>query len=353
MTQSRNRRLTVAGAALLLVVAANVTAAERAKPPANAVAVIGGTSVTQEELDRVVGNRLMRLRTEEYNVRRAALDEVIAERLLAAEAKRRGITTDELIKTEIDAKVATPATADLDAFYEGVKERFGSLSKDEALAQMAEGMRRQKLMQRRNELIDSLRAGAGVKVLLEPPRTTIEAVGRKRGNDQAPITIVEFSDFECNFCGRASATLKRVESTYGDKVRVVFRDYPLAMHRGAARAAEAAQCAGDQGKFWEMHDRLFSKGGPIAESDIRKYASEVGLDGMPFEQCLASGKHTATWKASQAEGTRLGVASTPTFFINGRMVSGAMPYETFAKIIDEELERAGVKVRPADSVAGR
>lgn len=352
MTQSRKPALTVA-VALLAAFAMNVTAAQSAKPSANAVAVIGGSSVTQQELDSVVGNRLVRLRTEEYNLRRSVLEELIADRLLAAEAKRRGITTDELIKTEIDAKVATPPTADLDAVYEGMKERFGGISKDEALAQMSEGMRRQKLLQRKNELVASLRAAAGVKVLLEPPRTTISAVGRTRGNEQAPITIVEFSDFECNFCSRASATLKQLESAYGDKVRVFFRDYPLPIHRGAPRAAESAQCAGDQGKFWEMHDRLFSKGGPISDMDIRKYANEVGLDGLAFEQCLASGKHTETWKASQAEATRLGVASTPTFFINGRMISGAMPYEVFAKIIDEELERAGVKSRPADTAGTR
>jgi protein-disulfide isomerase len=189
--------------------------------------------------------------------------------------------------------------------------------------------------------------------LIEPPRTVVQATGQSRGSERAPITIVEFSDFECNFCGRATATLKRVETAYADKVRVVFRDYPLPIHRGAPRAAEAAQCAGDQGKFWEMHDRLFSKGGPLSDADLRNYAGEVALDMQQFSKCLQSGKHTVTWKSSQDEGVRLGVASTPTFFINGRMVTGAMPYETFARIIDEELDRAGPEVQPLTGVTRR
>jgi protein-disulfide isomerase len=160
---------------------------------------------------------------------------------------------------------------------------------------------------------------------------------------------VEFSDFECSFCSRATSTIKRVENTYGDKVRVVFRDYPLPIHRGATRAAEAAQCAGDQGKFWEMHDRLFSKGGAIAETDLRKFAGEAGVDGALFEQCSPRASTTATWKASQEAASRLGIASTPTFFVNGRMISGAMPYEIFAKVINEELDRTAMKSSPAGS----
>lgn len=348
MTDVRKR----VSALAVLILTAGVTAgmaADRAKPPANTVAIVAGAPVTQDELDQAVGNRLIRLRTEEYNLRRAALEEVIADRLLALEAKRRGVTTDELVRTEIDAKVTLPAPGDLETLYEGVKDRFGAMSKDDVLVQMAEGMRRQKTMQRRNEYIGSLRGSNGVKVLMEAPRTTVEAVGRSRGNEQAPVTIVEFSDFECSFCSRATSTVKRVENTYGDKVRVVFRDYPLPIHRGATRAAEAAQCAGDQGKFWEMHDRLFSKGGPIAETDLHKFAGEAGVDVALFEQCLSSGRHTATWKASQEAASRLGVASTPTFFVNGRMISGAMPYETFAKVIDEELDRTAMRSSPAGS----
>ena len=134
--------------------------------------------------------------------------------------------------------------------------------------------------------------------------------------------------------------MEKLQEKYGDKVRVVFRDYPLVSHRTAPRAAEAAHCADEQAMFWEMHDRLFSKTGPVAEADIRKYASDIGLDLPKFSACLDSGKHTQTWKDAQADGAKAGVGSTPTFFVNGRMVVGAAPSEAFAAVIDEELERA-------------
>src|SRR5205814_1198108 len=111
---------------------------------------------------------------------------------------------------------------------------------------------------------------------------------------------------------------KKIEDTYGDKVRVVFRDYPLASHRSAKRAAEAAHCADEQGQFWEMHDRLFSKGGPIADADITRFAAQIpALDKAKFVDCLASGRFKEAYRPSQEEGARAGVASTPSFFVNG------------------------------------
>jgi len=338
---------------LLIMAAATGNAGDNAERTKQTVARIGTQSVTEDELDRAIGNRLMRIKTEEYNLRRAALDEVIAERLLASEAARLGISAEALAKREIESKVAPPAPSDLEAFYEGTKERFGGLSKEDAIQQIADGMLKQKIAQRRREYIESLRGTTTVKVLIEPPRTVVQAKGPSRGSESAPITIVEFSDFECNFCGRATSTLKRIETAYPDKVRIVFRDYPLPVHRGAPRAAEAAQCASEQGKFWEMHDRLFSKGGPLSDADLNNYASQLSLDMQQFGNCLQSGKHTKTWKSSQEEGMRLGVASTPTFFINGRMVTGAMPYETFARIIDEELDRGGLQVQSVASLTHR
>jgi len=322
-------------AAALLAAAPALFAADR--PP---VATVGGAAVTAEDLDRALGNRLMRVRSEEYQMKRAALDELISERLFKREAEKRHVTVDELLKAEVDAKVSVPTPAEVEPFYEGTREHFGNMPHDEAIQQIIDGMRRQRTTQRKNDFAKALRDAAGVKVLLEPPRADVKADGPARGNGSAPVTIVEFSDFECPFCGRASATVSKLRDKYGDKVRIVFRDYPLPSHRSAPRAAEAAHCADDQGKFWEMHDKLFSKTGPVAESDIRKYAEDIGLDLPRFAQCLDSGKHTETWKAAQLDGVMAGVGSTPTFFVNGRMLIGAAPIEAFASVIDEELERA-------------
>lgn len=301
-----------------------------------AAAAVGEVVISEDDLNRAVGNKLMKLRTEEYNLRRSVLETLIEERLLAAEAARRGMTPDALVKSEIESRVTTQTAAEIEPFYEASKQRFGAMSPEEAMDQIAANMRARSVEKRRAEFVASLRNAARVKVLLKPPRTVVDATGPSRGAPNAPVTIVEFSDFECQFCGRSVATLKKVEQAYGDKVRVVYRDFPLESHRGAIRAAEAAHCAADQEKFWPMHDKLYSKQG-VTEADIRRYATDLGLDAEKFGTCLQSGKFTANWKASQAEGVRAGVVSTPTFFINGRMVAGAAPFDHFARIIEEEL----------------
>jgi protein-disulfide isomerase len=313
-----------------------MTAAAASAQP---VATIGSATISPQELERAVGTRLTRIRTEEYNTRRAVLDELIATKLIEGEAARRHITTEELFKIEIEDRIAQPLAAEIEPVYEGVADRFPNMTREQAIEQMADGMRRQRIGARRTEFVKQLRAAAGVTIHLDPPRVTVKADGPSRGGSAAaPVTIVEFSDFECPFCSRANETLRQIEKTYGEKVRIVFRDYPLASHRSAKRAAEAARCADDQGKFWEMHDRLFSKGGgPLQEADINRYATQASLDLVKFDACLTSGKYKEAWRASQEEGYRAGVTSTPSFFINGRMVIGAATFDTFAKVIDEEI----------------
>jgi len=334
--------------AVLMIGALSLSAADAVKP----AATIGNTSISISELDTEIGARLNRLRTDEYNIRRAVLEEMIATKLIDAEAARRHVTSEDLFKTEIEAKITQPDVAEIEPIYDGVADKYPGMSKDQVLAEIAGGMRKQRLAARRAQYIKELRAAAGVKVNLQPPRVAVKADGPARGSANAPVTIVEFSDFECPFCGHAVETLQQVEKKYGDNVRVVFRDYPLAMHRTAKRAAEASHCADDQGKFWEMHDRLFSKGGPISDADIFRFATQAGVDRNKFDQCLTSGKYKDAWKASQEEGSRVGVTSTPSFFINGRMLVGAANYEVLSRIIDDELASAP-QARPAAAVASK
>jgi protein-disulfide isomerase len=303
--------------------------------------MVGGSAITADELDRALGNRLMRLRTEEYQIRLSILQDLIADRLLADEAARRHLPLQDLLAAEVESRIVMPSAEDLEAFYNGTRERFGGLSKEEALEQIVVGIHRQKVDQRKSEYVETLRSKAGTRVLLNPPRISVQAAGPSRGPATAPVTLVEFSDFECPFCSRAEGTIHKLQDRYGEKLRMIVVDYPLASHRGAPRAAEAVHCAEDQGKFWEMRDRLFAKGGAsLSEADLRKAAEDSGADLAAFTTCLASGKHTPEWKASQAEGARVGVGSTPTFFVNGRMIIGAAPLETFVAAIEDELQRA-------------
>jgi protein-disulfide isomerase len=161
-----------------------------------------------------------------------------------------------------------------------------------------------------------------------------------RGNSDAKIAVVEFSDFQCPYCGRAVATLGQIQQQYGDKVRIVFKNLPLPMHAQAPAAHAAAEAAHRQGKFWEMHDKIFADQANMSPERYREYAREIGLDLARFDRDVADASTRERIDADAAEAKQLGISGTPAFFVNGRFVEGAVPFETFRKLIDEELGKA-------------
>ena len=163
-----------------------------------------------------------------------------------------------------------------------------------------------------------------------------------RGPDDAPVTIVAFSDFQCPACATARRTLDQLMDTCGGQVRLVFRDFPLGGHGDALRAAIAAECAHRQGQFWLMHDLLFGHQQALAEEDLLNYARQLRLDEVAFADCLTSEAAEAEVRHDLADGQAYGVNSTPTLFVNGRRVRGAPPSDILRQLIDEELARAGV-----------
>jgi len=163
-----------------------------------------------------------------------------------------------------------------------------------------------------------------------------------KGNKDAPITIVEFSDFECPFCARFyEQTLPQLTKEYIDtgKVKLVYRDFPLSFHANAQKAAEASECAHEQGKFWEMHDKLFGSGVVGGTTTFKLYAKDLGLDQAKFDNCLDSGKYVNEISKDLQDGSKYGVSGTPGFFVNGVPLIGAQPFEAFRAIIEEELKK--------------
>ena len=161
-----------------------------------------------------------------------------------------------------------------------------------------------------------------------------------KGSDDAPITMIEFSDYECPFCERFYLqTLPNIQKDYIDtgKVKYVFRDYPLSFHLNATKAAEAAECAGEQKKYWEYHDTLFQHQNALDNKSLKQYALNLGLDTAAFNQCLDSGAMAGEVQKDFQEGSRLGIRGTPSFFINGTRVVGAQPYDAIKQIIEREL----------------
>jgi protein-disulfide isomerase len=184
-----------------------------------------------------------------------------------------------------------------------------------------------------------------VQSFLEIPRAEIATAGfPSRGPANAPVTIVEFSDFECPFCKGLYPTMKLVENNYADKVRVVYRQFPLTtIHPNAQKAAEASLCANDQQRFWEFHDVMFEDQTNLSVAALKEKAVKLNLDAATFEACLDSGRHAESVRKDVAEGVRLGITGTPTSFINGRYLNGAVPYSDFVRIIEEELQRTSAK----------
>jgi protein-disulfide isomerase len=321
-----------------LGLALGAAAPSPAEPPA---AIVAGTPIGMGEVDDLVRAQLMDLRAREHQLRSQALDALVIQALLQKEAQARGVTPDSLHKAEIEDK-SVVTEADAKTYYESNKARFGTTAEAQALQQIRAGLGQQRQSERRAAFARELRAKYEVKVLLEPYRVAVDTgTGPVRGNPKAPVTIIEFSDFQCPFCVRARPTVNRVRETYGAKVRFVFRHFPLDFHAQAEKAGEAAACAGDQGRFWEMHDLLWANTAKLQVADLKAHAATLGLDVAAFGQCLDSGRHGGLVARDAEAGQGYGVSGTPAFFVNGRPLVGAQPFEAFAQVIDDELQRQG------------
>jgi protein-disulfide isomerase len=336
---------------LVVLLGTAAWAADAEAPASDAVAVVAGTTISAAALEAAVGPALVELRMREDVLRRQALDELIAQALIQREAAARGVTPEALETSEITDKAkVTPEEAR--AFYDANKARFGSMSEADALDQIQAGLGRQRERDRRAAFARSLRETYGVQVLLEPYRVPVELADAPiRGNPDAPVTVIEFSDFQCPYCARSRPTVNHVREVYADKVRWAFRHFPLGFHTQAPKAGEAAVCAGDQGKFWAMHDHLFANPGKLSVPDLKASAADLGLDTAAFDQCLDSGRHADRIASDSEAGARYGVSGTPAFFINGRPLIGAQPFEAFAQVIDDELARLG-QAKPTGAAAG-
>jgi protein-disulfide isomerase len=313
----------------------------------DAAARIGDRTVTTKELDdrwRADDPASQADATQKlYDGRRAALDAIIADALLAEAAKKKGMAAAAYELEEVGKRVTPVNDAEVTTFYQANINQMQGRPLEVMAPAINRYLTEQRRLEARQALISELRkAGPEVRVLIDPPRleVEIETTDPSLGRTSAPVTLIEFSDFQCPFCQRVAPTLKKLRETYGDKVRIVWKDFPLTqIHPQAFKAGEAAHCAGDQGKYWEYHDRLFANQQSLQPDDLKKHATDLGLDAAAFNACLDTSKYGERVRNGVAQGQRLGVNSTPTIYINGRMLSGAQPYETFVSVIDEELSR--------------
>lgn len=313
----------------------------KASGSAQVIAVVNGQPITEAQVRENGAAQFKQLERDfeqqKYQLLQGQLEQMIQERLLEAEAKAKGVTKEQLIA---DIKPAEVNDAAIDAFYEENKARIPQ-PKEQVAPQIRQYLQQRGQFEAREKFFNDLKAKYKVEMKLEPLRTEVAAVGPAKGPENAPVTIVEFSDFQCPFCARLIPTLDQVKAKYGDKVRLVFRQFPLAMHAEAQKAAEASLCANDQGKFWEMHDAMFQNQQQLAVDKLKERAKELGLNAESFNSCLDSGKYQAKVSEDLQAGTAAGVSGTPALFVNGRFINGAVPLEQITEIVDDELRRKG------------
>ena len=309
------------------------------------IATINGKAITDAEVFAQSEAEFQALEREQekalHELLEAKLQQLIETRLLEAEAKATGSTSEQILA---GIKPAEVTDADVDTFYEENKAQINQ-PKDVIAEKIREYLTQKRQSEERATFMKGLEAKYKVVMSLDPLRVEVAATGPSVGPANAPVTIVEFTDFECPFCSRVVPSLDQVRAKYGDKVRLVFRQFPLSFHPHAQKAAEASLCAHEQGKFRELHDAMFQNQKQLEVSTLKTKAAGLGMNAEKFNTCLDSGKFASQVEADMLEGQAAGVSGTPAMFINGRLVSGAVPFEDIAKVIDDELRRKGVPAK--------
>lgn len=310
------------------------------------LATVGDEKITMGDVRDRSGDQLAKLETQ-YQVMKskiigAALDSILREKTLTDEAKKSGKSVDEMIAAEAGPGGFEPSDAEIGAWYKDNTSRVGNRTLDQVRSQIADLLRNDKRKAAEQKLQDRINAERKVTVAYQPYRLHFDnAKAPTFGKPDAPVTLVEFSDFQCPFCRAAAPALRQVENKFGDKVQIVYRQFPIpSLHPNAFKAAEASLCANEQGKFWEMHDVMFEDQSKLAVSDLKQTARKLGMDGKKFDACLDSGRYVEQVQNDQRDGQRIGVNGTPAIFINGVLVDGgSVPYSTLEAKIQKELQR--------------
>jgi protein-disulfide isomerase len=304
------------------------------------VATVQGHPIAAEDLTHELRGELLRLEIQRYQTLREKLDELIAHKIFSLEAAQRGVSEQQFVHDEINAKIPAVTPEQVQTFYEANKNRIRQ-PLETISEQITSYLQQQAQEQRRQALLKELRSRYPVTVALRAPTVEVATEGEPSlGPTNAPVTIVEFSDFQCPYCRQAQSTLKQLMAAYEGKIKLVFRDFPLRnIHPQAQKAAEAAQCAAEQQKFWPYHDKLFASSS-LQMDDLKKFAQDLELKMEQFTSCLDSNKAAAGIDADIQAGQQAGVNATPTFFVNGYPLSGAAAYERFKELVDAALEQA-------------
>jgi protein-disulfide isomerase len=303
----------------------------------------GDVSITESELNKGIETEIYEAKLKVFQIKFNRVKQIVIEKLMEKDPKKKGLTNDEYLEKYI-ASAGKVSKAQVAAF---IKEK--NIPAQHINPQIKERIKSFLMIEIKKKAVDKWLADrtkkSGITVYLDRPvRPSFDVkVGDAAilGNKDAKVTIVEFSDFQCPYCKKASETIHEVYKKYKGKVKIAFKNFPLPFHKNAKKAAQAALCAREQSadKFWKMHDKMFADQAKLAVADLKTSAKALGLNMTDFSKCLDSNKHQASLDQDTKDGKDVGVKSTPTFFVNGKLVSGAQPIEVFSEIIEEELNK--------------
>jgi len=316
--------------------------------PGTVVANWNGGSLTYADATADIASQLTQLKAEyltsRYDNESAALDERVNKSILEAEAKKRGLAdVGTMLKVEIEDKAAKPTDAEVQELYDANARRMGGRPLAEVRPDVERAVRQRHQAERYEVFITELRASYGVTLTLpfpDLPRIDVSADDDPSiGPKDAPVTIIQFAEYQCPYCGQARESIDRVMKEYDGKVRFVFRDFPLNFHDRAIPAAVAANCAARQDKYWKIHDTFMSNQRALEEADLLRAAKDAGLNMDAWQKCRTEVVMEEEIQKDLADGVAVGVSGTPAFFVNGIMLSGAQPFQKFKVIIDRELQK--------------
>jgi protein-disulfide isomerase len=306
---------------------------------------VDGVKVTNAEFEQKRPGSVFQARNAFYEAERKSIDDYVDEYLLEREAKKENLTAAQMVEKHVTSMLPPDPSDDaLRVYYEAVDT---PLPFEAVRAQILDHIKQIRIAKAKAAYVKSLRAQAKVVITLNAPRATVSLKDTPiRGAVDAPVMIVEYSDYECPYCQQTQPALDKIEAEFKGKIAFAYKDTPLPMHSHAQKAAEASHCAGVQGKYWEYHDYLFAHK-QLEIAQLKEAARTLNLDSKSFDECLDSGAQAATVRAQSADGAALQLQGTPSFLINGRFINGGLGYDQFRSLIEEELKAAPAGVKQA------
>ena len=321
---------------LVFCVLVSASWAEDGDNDSQVVAEIGSQKITLGQVRQKQPARVLGAENAYYQAERDAIGQVLDEELLTNEARRENLSVEKLYERQVKSRIKIPTEAQLKFFYDTLDTNQSFDALRQKISDRIVQTQEKKLLA---NYVASLRAKENARILLQPPKFDI-ILGKApiSGSKDAPVTMVEFADFECPYCRQTEPNLQKLREQFPDKLRIVYKNFPLPMHSHAQKAAEAGLCAAEQGKFWPYHDRLMAQTPPQLEvPQLKVLAASLKLDTARFDQCLDSGKEAATVGHDVEQGKSLGVEGTPSFFVNGYFLSGAGQYDTLRDLVERQL----------------